>query len=512
MIRLLSSLIFGAAGGVAMWLGFPGPIGGWWPLVFVGLAILLGLTRGRGSGQAAVASLAWGLAFFVPHTVWAREAVGTAGPWLALAGVEIAMTVVWAWSIGLASTRTWVRAHPWAWLVIVSVTYAGLEQLRAHVPYGGFGWGIVAYPQVDSPLGALAPYIGETGLSIVTTALAAACVLIVFPLARLRTRIAAIGAVAITALATPAVPNPAMTHEGDVTVALVQGNVPQPVKEVFGTGRVLDNHIRQTRASVSPGQVDVVMWGEHAADRDPLTDPNAGARLDQLLADIATPLLYGAVGREGDIRWGEYRLANHPEVTYRKRHPVPFGEYLPNREFYSRLTSEVRQIGHDMRAGSRPGVIPVATRHGTVRFGVALCFEVAFDRHVREDVTEGAQVLLVPTNNALFGETAESAQQLQMTRLRAREYARAAIQVSTQGVSGIVDPEGRLLARTQLFTARTLTETLPVTSTRTWAARHGQILEMLSMGVALAWAGAMVLASPVLTYRRRIRSTKGDRR
>nr|WP_263406230.1 apolipoprotein N-acyltransferase [Nanchangia anserum] len=484
-----------------MWLAFPGPAGGFYPLVFVGLALLFGLTRARGARQAGLTALAWGSAFFIPHISWAREAVGTAGPWLALAGVQIAIVTVWAIALGWVWSARALRRHAWLWWLLVSLTYPGVEQLRAHVPYGGFGWGIVAYPLVDSPLKSLAPWIGEVGLSIVAAAISAGLVLAIAPLSRIRHRIG--GLAIIIALVAAASVLPLNDAGGaPVRVAAVQGNVDRPVKQTYGSGQVLRNHVDETVRSLDGASVDIVLWGEHAADRDPDTDAFARAQLERAEAVLDAPLLYGAVRTEGTRRWGEYRWAGHPEATYAKRHPVPFGEYIPDRGFYARLSSEVDQITTDMVAGQSGGVMPVATRHGTVNLGIALCFEAAFDRHVRDDVQHGAEIIVVPTNNALFGTSAESVQQLQMTRLRALEYARPAIQVSTQGVSAIVRPDGSLSARSQLFTARTLIADVTPATMMTPAARIGSGLEYATMALALAWVGLTLLSSPVIAYRR----------
>lgn len=502
-MKILLSLVGGAVGGACLWLGFPGHTGGIVTLVGVGLVALFGLTRGRGAGHAALVGAAWGSAFFIPHTSWAREAVGTAGPWLALAGVQILFVTAWAWGIGFCSTRRWVREHPWGWWVLVTVTYPGLEQVRARFPYDGFGWGMIAYPQVDSPLVALAPWVGEVGVSLVVSGLAAAIVLLVFPFTRWRTRAASLIVGVVVAFAVVALPPPFDTPTTYLRVGAVQGNVAEPVKEHYGSGEVLANHVRQTAESLREEDVDLIVWGEHAADRDPLADPDAGEELARLARSLRAPLLYGTVRAEGNQRWGEYRWYGNPEATYAKRHPVPFGEYIPHRDFYATLTPEVRQIPHDMVAGQTGGVLAVDTPAGVIHPGIALCFEVAFDRHVRDDVRAGADLILVPTNNALFGRTGESVQQLQMTRFRAAEYGRAALQVSTQGVSGIVSPEGSLVARTNLFTARTLLARVPLTTDLTPAARIGGSLEVGVLAFTLAWFALTLAASPVVARRRR---------
>jgi apolipoprotein N-acyltransferase len=114
--------------------------------------------------------------------------------------------------------------------------------------------------------------------------------------------------------------------------------------------------------------------------------------------------------------------------------------------------------------GTGPATVPMAT---------VICFEVAYDEIIRDAVRRGAQVLVVPTNNASFGYTAESTQQLAMTRLQAITTGRAAVQVSTVGVSGVVAPDGTLVARTQLFTPDHWVADLPLRTELTPAVRAG---------------------------------------
>ena len=506
MIPTLASLIIGALGGVAVWLGFPGPAGGWWPLVYLGLVVLLTLVRGRGGGQAFLSAFAWSCGFFLPHISWAREAAGSVAPWLALAGVQILAVSLWGWTVGVAAHHRWIRAHPWAWIVEAEVSFAGVEQIRAHYPYGGMPWGIVAYSQVDAPIGRLAPWIGEVGLTALVVAACAGVATALGAWTHLPARIGT-AALAVCLCAVPLVATaPTRPQAGDLRVAAVQGNVDRPVRETYGNGSVLANHVYQTLQSIRPGDADVILWGEHAADRDPLVNSSAGTALAEVTDSLDIPLLYGTVrygshaGREA--RWGEYRLAGQPEATYAKRYPVPFGEFLPDRDFYLRISPDASKIGTDMVAGHKVGVIDVPLADRTVKMGVGICFEVAVEQAISDDVNAGAQIIVIPTNNALFGETSESVQQLQMARLRALEYQRSVVQVSTQGVSGIVLPNGKLIARTTLFTPDTLKATVPLRTSITPAARFGTAANTLTMGVTLFWAVACWVTAPFRARRR----------
>jgi apolipoprotein N-acyltransferase len=129
--------------------------------------------------------------------------------------------------------------------------------------------------------------------------------------------------------------------------------------------------------------------------------------------------------------------------------------------------------------------------------GNVICFEVAYDDLVRDTVRAGADLIVVQTNNATFGYTAESTQQLAMSRLRAIESGRAVVQISTVGVSGLVSPDGALVDRSGLFTTDVLAARLPLRTGLTVATRAGAGPE-----IALAALGCILVAAAGLRRRR----------
>ena len=165
-----------------------------------------------------------------------------------------------------------------------------------------------------------------------------------------------------------------------------------------------------------------------------------------------------------------YRPGEGLVQRYVKQHPVPFAEYIPHRQFYRLFSSAVDLLQVEQAAGTEPGIFVVDTASGEpIRAGATICFEVAYDELVRTNVQEGANLLLVQTNNATFGYTAESEQQLAISRLRAIEHGRSVVHISTVGVSGLIRPDGTVPETTALFTAAALTDDLPLRSARTLA-------------------------------------------
>jgi apolipoprotein N-acyltransferase len=174
-----------------------------------------------------------------------------------------------------------------------------------------------------------------------------------------------------------------------------------------------------------------------------------------------------------------------------KRHPAPFGEYIPYRSFFRHFSDKVDLVARDFAAGSSVGVLPA----GPVRLGNVICFEVAYDGLVQDPVRAGADLLVVQTNNATFGYTDESTQQLAMSRLRAVETGRSVVHVSTVGVSGIIAPDGSFLQRSGLFTQEVLQARVPLRTGLTPAVRLGRAPELVLSALGLVLAAAGLLAA-----------------
>jgi apolipoprotein N-acyltransferase len=172
---------------------------------------------------------------------------------------------------------------------------------------------------------------------------------------------------------------------------------------------------------------------------------------------------------------------------YIKRHLVPFGEYLPFRSLLTRINSRFDLIGKDFVPGTKPGVLQV----GPVKIADAICFEVADDTVVRQAVTGGGRLLVVQTNNASYehkgdsGYGGETAQQLAISRLRAVESGRAVVVAATSGVSAIISPNGKVLARTGVFTPAVLDMRVPLRDPLTIADRIGAWPEWILSAAAL---------------------------
>jgi apolipoprotein N-acyltransferase len=300
----------------------------------------------------------------------------------------------------------------------------------------------------------------------------------------------------VGALAWLPLPGPSLTDGGPTaTVAVIQGNVPRAGLDFNAQRRaVLDNHVQRTlelARDVAAGhqpQPDLVLWPENSSDIDPYTNADAAREIDRAARAIDAPILVGAIvngpGRfisNTAIVWDP---DDGPGDTYVKRHPVPLGEYVPARGFFRFFSSDVDRVT-DQHAGDEVGVLDV----GGAAVGDLICFEVVYDGLVGDVVDGGAGMIVVQTNNATFGHTDESAQQLAMSRLRAVEFGRTVAVAATSGISAVVAPDGTIAESSELFTPAVFVEEIAQRTSRTVAQR---------LGAAPEWALTAVAAGSLL--------------
>jgi len=484
--RVLAS----AAGGLLATLAFP-PYDVW-PLAAPAVAALALLCRGQRPWRAAVLGLVHGTATFLPLLTW-MQVIGV-DAWIALTVLEAGFVAAMAALLpAVARLRLW----PF-W---VACLWVAQELGRASIPFGGFPWGRLAFGQTGSPF---TPYAAWGGAPLVTFATALSGSLLALALVRLGSRAVAVAAL-LSAVAVPllglAIPLP--SGGPTTTAALVQGGVAEAGLGFLGEREeVLRNHVdatHQLARDAAAGRVarpDIVIWPENASDIDPFEDPDASDLIQGAVDAVGVPVLVGAVldGPGPDyvtnsgIVWSP---ESGPGERYVKRHPVPFGEYIPFRDQLSGLITRLDQIPRDFAAGSRPGVLDL----GPTRVGDVICFEIAYDGIVRDVIDGGARVLVVQTNNATYNGTGQPEQQLAMSRLRAIEHGRAVLVASTSGISAVVLPDGHVQARSGELTTETIVADVPLRTARTLADRAGAAPEWVlsALGVAAA-AAAMVAA------------------
>lgn len=399
-----------------------------------------------------------------------------------------------------------------AWAAAAWVTG---EVIRAVFPFGGFPWGTVAFTQPDGPLLPLVAIVGESGLSFAValtgftlSVVAQWCRRRIWPgaphggatVARDRARPGVALAIVIALGALPALLSlpaaSAAVHTGaqvqTAPIAVIQGNVPEPGLEFNARRRaVTDLHGQQTAAlaaDIAAGRTEqpvAVIWPENASDIDPYRNADAAEVISAAAASVGVPILVGAVVQADQPR-RVYNMGivwdpvSGPGDTYTKRHPVPFGEYIPWRPFFRFFSDKVDLVQSEFLPGDKPGNLNV----GGVAIGDVICFEVVEEGLVRDVVNGGAEVLVVQTNNATFGYSNETYQQQAMSRVRAVEFGRSVLIAATSGVSAVIRPDGSVESTIGLFTAGYSLADVPLLTHRTAGTVVGEPLRWIISLVA----------------------------
>jgi apolipoprotein N-acyltransferase len=499
-LRLRWALLVALAGGLLLAASFP-PLG-IWPLAVVGTALLTVALAGRNLRASFLAGLVFGVAFFFPLLSWVINVW-----WFAWTALALGSAVILA--VLAVAQRLLLRLPGWP--LAVAGWWVGLEALRDRFPFGGFPWGRLAMSQSAAPTAGWAAVGGAPVLSFVVALVGATLGWLILSALHHRTLralalpVLAVVATAGLALAGALLPVDPTSGAKTAEVAAVQGNVPHArnLPQELNDTVVTENHTRATEqlaAQVKAGRrpaPDLVIWPENSTDLDPFVYPAIHQQITSALSAVAAPILVGEVLNNPELNAGQLWLPGRGASTlYAKRQLVPFGEYIPWRGLVSHLTS----LPNLVPVNFTPGQAAVVFRTGPIKLGDVICYEVGFDRLVRSEVTAGANLLTVQTNDADFeidGQTGESLQQLAMARIRAVESDRAVVVASTTGVSAIIAPDGQLITHSGTWQQAVLEARVPLITHRTWADDVGAWPEWVIVALT-----ALALLAAVGGYRR----------
>lgn len=480
---------------VAGWLmdlGFPDR--DWWPLTLVGTAVMMWSVRGLTHGKALVVGAIGGFVFYGILIWWLTVYLGPV-PWIAL---TLAQVFFFAFGMVLIALIWRYGSFQWPSLAgrlgLVPALVGGAWMLREAVaavfPFGGFAWARISQSQSESTLAPLVAWVGTSGMSFLLAWWAALIVALVTEKRVRRLGRLALGWSATTALIVwPAWP---VEYAGSIRVLGVQGNADAGLFADYERGDNLKDHYRVTENLFGRGlEIDVIVWPENASDIDPLRYPEAAAVVTEVVRELDAPLVVGAITRVGEetfnsmLLWDvdEERRVSIVRDQYDKIHPVPFAEYLPARDFFYPLApSFFDLVPRDYSFGQRDAVFEVA---GQIA-GVAICYDIVDDAILWSMMEDGATVIFAPTNNADFGQTDQSVQQLAIARMRAIETGRSVVNVSTVGTSAIMDPSGKTLDRLPTYTEGYMLVDVPLATHTTPATLLGRNLELAVVGFTIA--------------------------
>lgn len=503
-LDVLMRVVLAAGSGAVLYLSFP-PRPLWWlaPLAFTGLGLAL---RNRRARAAFGYGLVFGVTFYLLHLVWIEDFLGAdfgSTPWLALSGLMGLFAALACAAMPLVAR---LPAAP-VWMASL---YLGQEALRTLVPLNGFPWGRVAFSQPEGVFTSLASIGGAplVGFAVLVTGFGLAQLLgSARERGRWRPSIGASLAVVLPIVAGlcawPTIGTAGTS--GSLVVAVVQGNAPNLGLGLLGAREeIRANHLAESerlRKAIAAGapRPDLVVWPETATDV-----AGHDREIDRVVDEFGVPAVIGSLyhlpggfAENAAVLW---QPGTGQAERYAKQELVPFAEYVPLRPIARWFTPFLDNTA-DMRAGTSPGVLDT----GVAKVGVAICYEAAYDYVARESVRAGANLIAVPTNNAWYGPGEMSYQQLAMSRLRAVEHGRAVVVAATSGVSAIVLPDGSIARDSELFTAQSLVESVPLRDSTTVATVLGTWPERLIVG-----AGVLTLLGSIW-FRLRGRTSKRTR-
>ena len=464
-----------------------------WPLIFVSVALIFVSIRGLKFFGAALVGFASGVAFYMSQIEWISLYLGPV-PWIALSVMEAlifalgagVIAVVWAW-LGQMPSRKYSSALI---AFALATIWTAREWVSINLPYGGFPWSRVAQALSDSFLSSLVYFVGISGLSFISVFITVVLLqAIEAGWKNLRSHVLPLLSTAGVLVLAALFVVPAGAESGEVTVAAVQGNANAGLFANAERGTFLKNHLDATEllgANPLKESIDFIVWPENASDLNPQANDLAKLQIDAIVAKYQVPLIFGAITESGEEIFNSslYFAPGQGQIDqYDKKRPVPFAEYVPDRDFWYSLAPDlIGLVSRGYAFGTRDGIFEFEDRN----LGVLICFEVAIDDIGRELVRDGAEIILSQTNNADFGRSDETFQQAALARLRAIETGRTLVNISTVGVSKIFLADGSIVDELPIFEPGVMVQTLPLRTSITPAMAIGPGLDLTINVLALS--------------------------
>jgi len=386
-----------------------------------------------------------------------------------------------------------------------AAAWVSLEYLRGVGLLGGFPWIPLGNTMVTLlPIAQLASVGGVYALSLFVALVNAGFALVIVSAPRAqRTALVATAALVATVAVWGGLRLSANTLvEGGtpVTVGLIQANIAQVDKwNDAKAGQIVERYMQMTRQAVAEG-AELVLWPESATPFIFDEEPVGASLVRGLVASTGVPLLFGT----DEIERGETnRYFNSAfmldsggatAAVYRKMHLVPFGEYVPFKNLLFFVQPLVESVS-DFTPGAFVTMLPVSGH----MMSTAICYEVTYPSLMREAVRQGSELLTTITNDAWYGESSAPFQHFEMAAMRSIEQGRYLVRAANTGITGIIDPYGRVLARTKLGEATVVVGEARFVQARTLYA---------TMGDRVAHAAiALTALALIASYRRPWRSS-----
>ena len=460
------------------------------PLAVLAPAMLFAVWLFATVRQAFWRGWLFGVGMFGVGVSWVYVAIhdfGNSGIFLAgfLTAGFVAFLALFPALLGYSSARLAAykeNAYPLKLLLLYPAAWVLFEWVRGWI-LSGFPWLNLGYSQIDSPLAGLAPLVGVYGLSWVCAFSAGLIGMVAvtrrsYQLSSLAMLICLWGGAALLGNVTwtQALGKP-------LQVAVVQGNIPQQIKwQPEQRQRSLDLYAELTRRQWGK---DLIVWPEAALTV--FYHQIADTYLAQLAAEARrqrSDLLIGlsVQDQQTEKYYNAMLSLGSKHGFYLKQHLVPFGDYVPFADWLRGLIGFFDLPMSGYSAGpSQQNLLEAAG----YKIGASICYEDTFGEEVIRNLPQAA-LLVNGTNNAWYGDSLAPPQHLQMARMRALETGRAVLRATTNGISAIIDPKGKLVARSPQFETVVLTGTAQPMQGATPYVRWGNYPVLLIVLVSLA--------------------------
>jgi len=462
-----------------------------------------GVCPGVSLPRGFLLGLITGIVYFTGTVYWTGDTVSTFGdlPWIVGALVTGILVVYQGTFVAVTGAvgGLFVRRFGIRGVLLLPFVWVALEYGRGHFFFGGFPWVPLGSAVATLlPVVQIASLVGVYGVSLFL-ALISAC----FAFAAMsagRGRVFGIAsAMALVAGASiwggARLADNSLTREGEpLRVALVQANIPQEEKwDRSRADSIVQRYLRMT-AEAAQGGAQFIMWPESATPFNFEEQPQRAAGIRAIVGGSGVPLLLGSdevePGNTAKYYNSAYMLdrAGSTAAVYRKIHLVPFGEYVPWKSvlfFAGKLVEAVS----DFTPGERVTMLPVGEHMATT----AICYEIVFPELIRQGVLQGSELLTTITNDAWYGLSSAPHQHFELASMRAVEQGRYLARAANTGISGIVDPYGRVLARSAIFETAVVTGEVRFLQGLTVYARIGDLCAQLAVLVTLAGIGTALM-------------------
>jgi apolipoprotein N-acyltransferase len=449
------------------------PPWGFWPLAFLGVALLDRLLAGASWRSRLWRGTLVGWTLFFPTVFWISQ--------LTAPGYVIA-SLFFGFLIGAACIL--VPPHAGRGLSLIGA-WILVESLRTAWPFGGVPLSLLAVGQVAGPLAGIARVGGVLAVGGATVAIGLA-ISAGYDRHRTKAGAFALGALALLALSAVA-PSGQPTGER-VDVAFVQGGGPQGTRAINTDRRqVFERHLDASEDV--PAGMDLVLWPENVVDTDfDVQDAKEGRELQALARELGAPLSVGTVEGVDDDSFRNSQQVLDAEGNWTDRYVkvqrVPFGEWVPFRDLIERVAPDTL-ARRDATISTESGLLTI----GDTKVATVISWEVFFGHRARSAVQAGGEIIYNPTNGSTYTGTFVQTQQVASSRLRAIESGRWLVQVAPTGFSAFVSPTGEVFQRTGTSErAVEVRRDVPLRDGLTWYTRAGDLPVRLA-AVALVAAG-----------------------